>query len=115
MTEVVDTGIDNLGIRRKHFEMLCRILDATLPAEGCRVYVFGSRARSTARRSSDIDLAVEARCGDMTRHITSARTALEESTLPYTVDLLDLDHVGAGLEKIIREEGKIIWSRHASG
>jgi predicted nucleotidyltransferase len=71
-----------------------------LPEEAA-VWVFGSRATGTARRASDLDLAIDAG-----RPLTRAETgalldAFEESDLPYTVDLVDLNTVAPSFRAII--------------
>jgi nucleotidyltransferase substrate binding protein (TIGR01987 family) len=54
-----------------------------------RLYLFGSRAANTPRVGSDYDIGVRgepASAPDLSR----ARELLEESTIPFTVDLVDL-------------------------
>jgi uncharacterized protein len=57
---------------------------------GNRVYVFGSRARGTAKPFSDLDLAIEADAPIPPERIESLREAFSESNLPILVDLVDL-------------------------
>jgi predicted nucleotidyltransferase len=78
-----------LDLEPHHRTILLELLRAQLPS-GVRVWVFGSRATGTARRRSDLDLALEgpepldpAVTGELAE-------ALLESDLPYTVDLIDL-------------------------
>lgn len=72
------------------------------------VYLFGSWARHEEKRTSDIDVAV-AHDGSIPADIfVNIRENLEESTVPYRVDLVDLLHADPILVKKIREEG-VIW------
>lgn len=57
---------------------------------GNRVYVFGSRARGTAKPFSDLDLAIEADPPIPPERLESLREAFSESNLPILVDLVDL-------------------------
>jgi uncharacterized protein len=57
---------------------------------GCKVYVFGSRARGTAKPFSDLDLAVDAEATIPPDRLDSLREAFSESDLPILVDLVDL-------------------------
>ena len=75
---------------------------ADFPAE---VYLFGSWARGTQRRGSDVDIAIE--CGDAQaeRKIAELREIFEESTIPYRVDLVDMRQAAESLREEIRREG----------
>lgn len=77
-------------IRRWSVEAAKRIVLAGLGDARVRVYLFGSHARGTVDRLSDIDIAldpVEPLSVDL---LVEIRSALEESTIPYFVDLVDL-------------------------
>ena len=79
-----------------------------------RIILFGSRARGDARQGSDVDLAIEG------EHLSSAELAamqerLEESTIPYRVDLLLLDEgCDPRLRERIEREGRILYERNPS-
>jgi len=63
---------------------------AHLGDEQVSVYLFGSRARGDAHRRSDIDVGYIAH-GPMDAQVLSAlREALDELSIPYTVELVDL-------------------------
>lgn len=73
----------------------CREIEATFQRLGWlrRVWLFGSRAKGTAKPGSDIDLAVEGPQGDLTR-LSELRYLLnEESLLPYHFDVIDRDGI----------------------
>lgn len=71
-----------------------------------RVTLFGSRAMGTFGRGSDIDLALEGPDLDA-RTLTRIATELEDSDLPYKVDLLLRDdQLDPKLEAHIRRHGK---------
>jgi len=55
-----------------------------------RIWVFGSRAKGTARRGSDLDLAIDAGAPLLPSITGPLADALENAPLPYTVDLVDL-------------------------
>jgi predicted nucleotidyltransferase len=58
-----------------------------------RAWVFGSRATATARRYSDLDLALEAENPLSPNTLGDLAEALSESDLPYKVDVIDLRSV----------------------
>ena len=75
-----------------------------LAASSATVYLFGSRARGTARRGSDVDVAVDG-ASDLSIHTLSRlREVLEESTIPFRVDVVDLrDATPAFRERVLAE------------
>jgi hypothetical protein len=87
-------------VKRIVFAMLGQI-----PAE---VYLFGSWARQEERRTSDIDIAIGCEDSSASERLMSIRTALEESTIPYRVDVIDLTSVARVFADKIRKEG-IPW------
>ena len=72
-----------------------------------RIYLFGSWARGEAKRSSDVDIAIESK-DDMSFLIGEFREALENSCIIYNVDVVDMNFAAESLCKKIREEG-IVW------
>ncbi|WP_457642711.1 nucleotidyltransferase domain-containing protein [Persephonella sp.] len=54
-----------------------------------KIYLFGSRAKGKQSIYSDIDLAFESE-NDITKDLTLIRELLEESYLPYKLDIIDL-------------------------
>ena len=70
-----------------------------------KIYLFGSRARGDEGMHSDIDIAIE---GDaLGSRLAQARFALEESLVPYKIDLVDLSKASY-MKSIIQKEG-IVW------
>ena len=72
-----------------------------------RIYLFGSWARGEAKRSSDVDIAIESK-EDMSFLIGEFREALENSCIIDNVDVVDMNFAAESLCKKIREEG-IVW------
>lgn len=67
------------------------------------VYLFGSWASAGRRRTSDIDLAIDAIEPLPRAMLARLREAFEESTVPYRVDVVDLaDTDGAFRERVMR-------------
>ncbi len=88
------------------------VLDA-LSGYAVTVYLFGSRARGPVRRASDVDIAVEAHEPLPPRVLAHLRDSLEESTVPYRVDILDLALAGDALRERIKQEG-VVWNASAN-
>lgn len=65
------------------------------------VWAFGSRVKWTARSNSDLDLVAFARPEDEGR-VSRLKEALEESSLPFRVDLLVWDNIPESFKKNIQ-------------
>ena len=89
--------------------IVCRALGHT-PAD---VYLFGSWARGAQRPTSDIDVAIESAEPLPRGLLASLREALEESTIPNRVDVVDLAETDAAFRDRVRGEG-IRWSASGS-
>jgi predicted nucleotidyltransferase len=74
-----------------------------------RVYLFGSRARGMAHSGSDIDVAVLPLTALRPGVLSRIREGLEESRIPYRVDLVDLSTTTPEFRARIIGEG-IPWS-----
>ena len=77
--------------------------------ESVHIYLFGSWAKGTARQGSDVDVAVEYPDGvSGVLKIGELREQLEESTIPYRVDVVDMQQASQSLLQEIRKDG-IQW------
>ena len=79
------------------------ILADIVPPE-CRIWVFGSRVKNQVRFNSDLDLALE--CKDKLPPIIlhKLKEAFNDSSLPYRVDVLDINDVSKNFQTIIRPQ-----------
>lgn len=73
-----------------------------------RVFLFGSRATGRAVRASDIDIAVLPENPLPEGILAELREQLEESSIIYTVDLVNLETAEEGLRERVLKEG-IEW------
>lgn len=66
-----------------------------------KIFIFGSRAKENNRKFSDIDIAIKDSKIN-SQKLAKTRFELEESNLPYKVDLVDYDELDKKiLEKAI--------------
>jgi uncharacterized protein len=79
------------------------ILRSHLPP-GIRAWVFGSRANGSARRYSDLDVALEGDCRLGPDLLGDVAEALAESDLPYKSDVIDLQAVEPSFRAIIEPD-----------
>jgi predicted nucleotidyltransferase len=69
------------------------------------VWLFGSCARGEPRQHSDIDIAILPR-GEFPGGLLAELGAdIEDSTIPYDVDLVDLRYADPALVEEVRREG----------
>ncbi len=102
---------DAHALRSAILEQVKRIILEHLPYKNAKIYLFGSWARSDEKRSSDIDVAIEFDREDEfdSRVLMNVRHALEESTVPYRVDVVHLNKADDFIVDKVRMEG-ILWA-----
>ena len=89
-----------VDIRPDHLHIVRGVLRAHLPA-GVKVWVFGSRAQWSAREGSDLDLALEGETELDSEVIDALADAFEDSGLPYTVDIVDINRISKRFRQIV--------------
>jgi predicted nucleotidyltransferase len=94
--------------RERAIEKLRRIVLDALGEHRAEVYLFGSHARGEVRHASDIDIGILPK--DQLPDVFFANLAdvIEESTIPYEVDLVDLRTVSSGFREQVFRSG-IKW------
>jgi uncharacterized protein len=91
--------------RREAIEELRRMVLAALGKRDAAVWLFGSCARGEPRQRSDIDIAILPRDELPSGFFGELEADIEESTIPYDVDLVDLRQTDPALVEEIRREG----------
>jgi hypothetical protein len=86
-----------------------RIAAHELRGQRARLYLFGSRARGDARGASDIDIAILPDAPLQPGTLARIRDALEESTIPYEVEVVDLSAVDEPFRRSVLAEA-IAWN-----
>ena len=92
-----------VDIRPDHLAIVQDILREHLPAD-VKVWVFGSRANWTTKDSSDLDIALESENKLSHKLLGALKDAFEDSTLPYTVDVADLNAVNHAFKQIVEDQ-----------
>lgn len=85
-----------------------RFVARVLPVGNITLKIFGSRARGDLRNASDIDLAIVTSLPVGTTEMAELRDMLENSHIPFRVDVVDYASAPAALRKVIDIEG-IAW------
>jgi predicted nucleotidyltransferase len=80
------------------------VLDA-LGAHDAAVWLFGSCARGDVLQHSDIDIAILPRNELPSGFFSDLAESVEESSIPYNVDIVDLRSAALSLIDEVRREG----------
>lgn len=94
-----------IDVRPDHLRRVQTILRAHLP-NGVRVFAFGSRAHRKARPFADLDLCLSGTARLSADILSALDRELEESDLPYRVDVIDWHAVSASFRNAI--EGDLV-------
>src|SRR6266446_5834326 len=105
MGDVVDLRPDQLATVRA-------ILATHIP--NAEIWAFGSRAKWTAKDTSDLDLAIVAEKPIPPTALDRLRRAFEDSYLPIKVDVVDFANVSEEFRDVIRKQ-KVVLRRGAGG
>jgi hypothetical protein len=84
----------------EHLALVQSILCSALPKTS-EVWIFGSRATKTVKPFSDLDLFIKSSEEINNAVLAQCAFALEESNLPYKVDLLDWSKINQNFQNII--------------
>lgn len=95
-------------LRESIINELKQIIISELHNENVRVYLFGSWARNEEKKSSDIDIAIEEREQLPLSKWLHLIEHVEESTIPYKVDIMKLNEASQEIRENIKREG-VIW------
>jgi uncharacterized protein len=97
-------------VREQAIEELRRMVLDALGEHDAAVWLFGSCVRGDVRQSSDIDVAILPRDELPLGFFGELQADIEESTIPYDVDLVDLSRAAPALVDEVLREG-IAWRK----
>ncbi|MHB8091907.1 MAG: restriction endonuclease subunit S [Syntrophales bacterium] len=95
-----------IDLRSDFLDTLKRLLAEIVP--DCEVRIFGSRYNWTATDASDLDLALVGPGKLHWKTLARLKAALEESSLPYRVDVLDWRAISPEFQKVIEQGYEVI-------
>ena len=102
-----------VNLRPDHLEIVKRILAERVPEY--QVRAFGSRARWTAKDTSDLDLVVMTDAPLDLARLADLQEAFSESDLPFRVDVLDWAATGVEFREIIEQDDAVIQQPGSTG
>lgn len=92
-----------INISETESALIKSILSKHLPPN-TRVWVFGSRAKGTARYNSDLDLAFESTHEIDAKVLAKMKADFEEAPLPFFIDIIDLKQTHEPFKMIVNKE-----------
>ncbi len=95
-----------IDLSPEHLEIIKEILQKHVP--GCEVRAYGSRVSGTARRYSDLDLAVVGPDKLSRDTVRLLKEDFENSGLPFRVDVLDWHQIDKGFRKVIEKDCEVV-------
>jgi uncharacterized protein len=95
-----------IDLRPDFLATLKRLLAEFVPE--CEVRVFGSRSKGTATKSSDLDLVLVGPGKLHWKKLAKLTLALEESDLPFRVDVLDWHVISPEFQRVIEDGYEVI-------
>lgn len=98
----------------KHLDQLHSILRSHLQDHPAKVYLFGSMAMGTYQAGSDCDVGIEPLREFPAGLLASLRERLEESTIPFPVDVVDLSTTSAAFHEQVKKDGKLWITTHGA-
>jgi hypothetical protein len=90
---------------QKYLRQLRRIVLSVFKPGQAGVYLYGSWATGKAHRGSDIDLAILPKRTLRPETMSLLREKIEESDIPYRVEVLDLTQTDSKFKKLVLKEG----------
>jgi uncharacterized protein len=90
-----------IDLQPKDLDTVRAILQAHLPH--AEVRAFGSRVRGTARKTSDLDLAILGEDPLGLARMAELRQAFSDSDLPFKVDLVEWSGIAENFRTIIND------------
>ena len=92
------------GLEQRHLDFIKEVLQKNISDNNAKFYIFGSRAKGTYKDYSDIDIAVKLADQKLSADILG-KLLLEfsDSTLPYEVDVIDLNSIDEKFKKLIAD------------
>jgi uncharacterized protein len=95
-----------IDLKTEHLLMVQRILADQNPF--AQVWAFGSRVTGTAKKFSDLDLAIDAGRDLSFLEMANLREEFQESDLPMSVDLVDLHMVQPAFHKLVKAQRVLV-------
>lgn len=100
-----DTYIPKIALLSEEIKLIKDCVQIYFP--NSKIFIFGSRVRGTAKKYSDIDIALDNQKFIPTQDLAKIKLTLEDK-LPYFVDIIDLQNISPEFKSAIQSQLKEI-------
>ena len=95
---------------RNYLNIVKKIVLDKIPKDKFNIFLFGSRARRKHRFAADIDIGVQGEIPLDQRVISTIKNEVDESIIPFKVDIIDFTDVSDDFKKVALEDIEI-WNK----
>ncbi len=99
----------NLNIKPEHLKMLKDIFQQYCP--NAEIWVYGSRIKNQSHDGSDIDMVVKD-FNDSTKNIAELKQLLNDSNIPFLMDIQEFDKLPDYFQKEILNEYEVLFGKN---
>ena len=92
-----------------YLKQIRKLILNSLKGQKFQIFLFGSQVAGRAGRASDIDIGILPITVFPRGVLSQIREELEESNIPYSVDLVDLSRSNPEFVQRVKEEG-VAWN-----
>ncbi len=92
-----------IALTKHEIEVIKKTIENLL-GKSVQIILFGSRVNGTARKFSDVDIAVSQETKIHTEKLNQTKEKLSQK-LPYLVDLIDLKSISKEFREVVEREG----------
>lgn len=96
------------GLSTDEWNIIESLAICKLKSQGAKVWIFGSRSRGDNNRFSDVDLLYSPSTTISDAEIFEIKSSLEESNLPYKVDLVDIKDLADSYRENVMNDRKMV-------
>lgn len=91
------------GLEKKYINFILKTINQNITCDNASFYIFGSRAKGNYKEYSDIDIAIDLNGEKIPADVLGKILInFEDSTLPYEVDIIDLNSIDENFKNLIQ-------------
>jgi len=104
-----------ISVYESSLKLLKDMAKGVFKGEEVTVFLFGSRARGDYLETSDVDVAIISKGEVNKSKVALFRERIEDSNIPYKVDVVDLSQAPREFTDKVLKEGVLVWKSSKEG
>lgn len=93
-----------IDLEQKYLDRILNIINSIIQDDNLEIYAFGSRVTGKAKQYSDVDIALKSKEKIDPNKLNKINIELENTTIPYEVDVLDLNSISDNFKNCIEKD-----------